>query len=173
MRAIRPFLIALGALTVTLACESPTGVPQAPVLTPGPQLLVIPLVGCSALPPQSVTRVIQPRGGSISFGPHKLVVPASALAKAVSITAELAAGAQGYNEVRLYPDGLKFHRPAHITISYANCDVSTVPQSVLSNLKVVYIRNGQIVEYVPTVTNLVARTVTGSITHFSNYAIAW
>jgi hypothetical protein len=179
MKSVRPYLIALGALTLTLSCElSPTGVPQAPL--PGVPLVdpvaavVVAPVPCSTLPPTSVTKVIGSAGGSISFGPHKLVVPSGALAKAVSIKAVVPADAPGI-EVRLYPDGLTFRKTVYVTISYAHCDLSSIPNAewLLSNLKIVYVRNGVIVEYIPTVHNATARTLRGGITHFSNYAIAW
>jgi hypothetical protein len=170
-----PFLIALGALTVTLACEqpSPTGVPQPPP-PPPPNLSTVSGVGpCSALPATSVTKVIGPAGGSISFGPHKLVVPSGALATQVSIKAVIPANGNGYNEVRLYPDGLAFRTTVSLRISYANCGLTPAQEAWLPYLKVVYLVNGTIVEYVPTVANLTAKTVTGALKHFSNYAVAW
>lgn len=182
MTAVRPFLVAVGALTLTLSCELPsTGVPEP--LRPGVPLVdpvmataeVVPLVPCSALAPTSVTKVIGSGGGTITFGPHTLVVPSGALSRAVSIKAVVPSDNEGYNQVRLYPDGLKFRKTVHVTISYAHCDLSMVPNadSLLSNLKVVYMRDGMVVEYIPTVHSAVARTLTGGITHFSNYAIAW
>jgi hypothetical protein len=170
-----PFLIALGALAVTLACEqpSPTGVPQPPQ-PPAPTLSTVSTVGpCSTLPPQSVTKLIGPAGGTINIGPHKLVVPSGALATSVSIKLVLPAVGNGYNEVRLYPDGLTFRTTVYLTISYANCGLTPQQEAWLPYLKVVYVVNGTIVEYVPTVANLTANTVKGSIRHFSNYAVAW
>src|SRR2546427_13065070 len=81
MKAVRPFAVALSVVAVGFACErSPVGVPQPPAPTTD-------LVSCSELPYESVTQVIGPEGGTISFGPHTLVIPAGALAPSGSLTA--------------------------------------------------------------------------------------
>ncbi len=177
MKAVRRFAIPLTALAVAFACDpSPTGVSQSPASnakltaasTAGTGGLVF--MPCDPLASTSVTQVIGRAGGSIRVGPHTLRVPQGALANAVSITAELD-GDDGYNKIRFYPHGLKFRTPASLTMSYANCDVGD--GSLLPYLQIVYKHADQIVEYEPSVADLAGRTVTGEITHFSNYAVAW
>jgi hypothetical protein len=178
MKPVRPYLIAVGVLAVAFACDrSPTGVSQSPAPTAmltaahGPGKQGIAFMPCDSLPPEAVTRVIGRAGGSIKVGPHTLRVPQGALAHAVAITAEVPDENTGYNELRFSPHGLQFHTPASLTMSYANCEVSD--SSRLSYLQIVYKHVGKIVEYEPSVHNLAAQTVTGEISHFSNFAIAW
>jgi hypothetical protein len=56
-------------------------------------------------------------------------------------------------------------------MSFANCD--TGDGSRLSSVQIVYTHHKKIVESEPSVHDLELQTVTGEITHFSNYAIAW
>ena len=177
MKAVRRFAIPLTALAVAFGCDrSPTGVSQSPASNAklgaargagSGGLVAMP---CAPLASASVTRVIGRAGGSMRVGPHTLRVPQGALAKAVSITAELD-GDDGYNKVRFYPHGLKFRTPASLTMSYANCDIGD--GSRLAYVQIVYRHGDQIVEYEPSIADLAGRTVTGEITHFSNYAVAW
>jgi len=191
MKRVQPCLIALGVLALALACErSPTaapgsvpspsfsGRPPQPPAGKGEEppgrpnsLHRIRLMPCSELAPARATERIGPAGGTISVGPHELRVPSGALAKAVLITAELRDEAGRYNAVRFYPHGLTFQAPAYLTMSFANCD--TGDGSRLSYVQIVYTHHKKIVESEPSVHDLGAQTVTGAITHFSNYAIAW
>lgn len=191
MKPLRPSPIALGALALALACDrSPTAVPGS---VPSPSFSARPpqpparkgaepngrpnslhrldLMHCSELSPAWATALIGPAGGTLSVGPHTLRVPTGALAEAVLIVAELKHEDDGYNAVRFHPHGLKFQAPAYLTMSYANCD--TGDGSRLSSVQVVYTRDKKIVEAEPSVLDPEMQTVTGAITHFSNYAIAW
>jgi hypothetical protein len=191
MKPFRPSLIALGALALALACDrSPTGVPGS---VPSPSFSGRPpqpparkgeepngrpnsqhrirLMRCSELPPARARQVIGPAGGTISVGPHELRVPSGALAKAVLITAELRDEDHGYNAVRFHPHGLTFQAPAYLTMSYANCH--TGDGSRLAYVQIVYTHGKKILESEPSVADLEMQTVTGEITHFSNYAVAW
>ncbi len=177
MKAVRRFAIPLTVLAVTFACDrSPTGVSQSPAsnakLTAGRAAGSGGLVSmpCDPLASASVTQVIGRAGGSMRVGPHTLRVLQGALVHAVSITAELD-GDDGSNKVRFYPHGLKFRTPAYLTMSYANCDIGD--GSRLAYVQIVYRHGDQIVEYEPSVADLAGWTVTGEITHFSNYAVAW
>jgi hypothetical protein len=191
MKLVQPSLIALGVLAVALACErSPTDVPESlpspsfsarpPQPPPGQgeepegqpnSLHRIELMKCSALDPAWGVQVIGPAGGSISVGPHSLRIPQGALATVEWIVAETVRGNDGYNTIRFYPHGLKFRTPAYLTMSYANCDAGDA--SRLQYVQVVYMRGDKIVESEPSVRDLEVQTVTGEITHFSNYAVAW
>lgn len=79
MTAVRPFVIALVALTVGSACDrSPTGLPEPPA--PNSPLVSSSssptgLLSCSALPDKSVTPLIGLAGGAISIGPRCVDAP--------------------------------------------------------------------------------------------------
>src|SRR5438309_11781 len=138
LTAVRRFVIALAVLTVGSACDrSPTEPPQPAALSAsrigsiersGKPRHATNLVPCSALPDQSVTDTIGPKGGSITVGPHVLFIPAGALKRRVSITASLHFRPRGLtgktglqvNAVRFKPK-LKFQAPAYLVRSYANC----------------------------------------------------
>ena len=81
------------------------------------------LLGCTPLPYARTEQTVGPAGGTILVGPHRLVIPAGALAAPVLITAE--APADSVNSVRLLPHGLTFApgKPARLTLSYANCSL--------------------------------------------------
>jgi hypothetical protein len=183
-----PFLIALSALAVTFGCESPIGVPRAPRSTP----LTTPsgLLSCMELPYASVTQVIGPAGGTISIGPHTLLIPVGALAKSVSITAVIDTGwgrrtllvkppqgrkpkegFVGVNTVRFQPK-LTFQTPASLTMNYANCDLGD-PGSLLPAIVYTSPVLDVILENEPAVDDPSAQTLTAQIDHFSNYAVAW
>ncbi len=177
MNTVRPYLLAVSALAVGFACDrSPAGVSQSSAsnakLTAASAAGTggVVLMPCGTLAATSVTQVIGRAGGSIKVGPHTLRVPQGALTRAVAITADLD-GDEGYNQVRLYPHGLQFRTPASLTMSYANCDVGD--GSRLPYLQIVYKHASQIVESEPSVHDLAQQTVTGEISHFSNFAIAW
>lgn len=168
MKAVRPFVIALTALAVGFACERSPVEPPEPL---GPNLrpssTQIEPLPCSDLPYDSVTQAIGPSGGHISIGPHTLRIPKGALGKStVSITAVLPTGT-GTNLVRFEPDGLGFRTSVYLRMSYANCQ-----QAQRSKL-VAFMDNGKIVEKRPSVDDPASQGVTGELSHFSNYAVAW
>jgi hypothetical protein len=198
MSAIRSALVILAASAVAFGCgRSPTAPPQ--LSTPNQPRFSsaiqpttgIGLLACSNLPDEAVTQVIGPDGGSLRVGPHTLVIPAGALDRTVTITAEIDGGLEpksllvklptkgnpkkdfvAVNAVRFKPK-LKFETPAFLTMSYANCDVaslgSVAPTVVYTNpvLNVILEREASIAS------DLGLRTVTVRIGHFSNYAVAW
>src|SRR2546422_6619599 len=190
LTAVRRFVIALAVLTVGSACDrSPTEPPQPAALSasrigsierPRKPRHATDLVPCSALPDQSVTEVIGPEGGSITVGPHVLFIPAGALKRRVSITAQLHFRPRGLtgktglpvNAVRFKPK-LKFQTPAYLVMSYANCDpaylTSLLPkQIVYANAALNIILEDEASDDYPD-----AMIVTARIDHFSNYAVAW
>ncbi len=105
--------------------------------------------------------------GTISLGDGTVfAVPAGALSSNVSITVhELSGTAMA---VEFAPAGLRFAVPAKLTLSYAQC---LVPP--LLPARVVYVQGGVITETEPSLANLLFRTVTGNISHFSSYAVAY
>jgi hypothetical protein len=172
-RSLIPLALLASATAAALSCRdaSPTSVPQSPALNPsllGSSNTSSRLLSCSDLPYQSVTQVIGPAGGTIRIGPHKLLVPAGALASSVSITAVLPTGTR-VNAVRLKPNGLRFKTPVFLTLSYANCTQSPLAKQVAYTDDYYW----AIYAFQFSVDNPWARTVMGMLDHFSNYAVAW
>jgi hypothetical protein len=124
------------------------------------------LLSCSPQPYASVTKVVGTAGGTIVVGTHRLVIPAGALTKSYTIRAEQVQNR--VNSVRFSPEGLKFAKPAKLTLSYANCSPLLLLKRVVYTDELL-----RILELIPSVDNLKTRTVTGDIRHFSRYAVAW
>lgn len=126
------------------------------------------LVSCSPQPFDSVTVVIGPAGGVLQVGAHSFTVPQGALDSNVAITAVTPTGNQ--NIVRFQPEGLVFNKKASLTMSYANCNLLAflLPKRIAHTNAVL-----DILEYLSSTDNLLARRVTGKLRHFSDYAVAW
>jgi len=74
------------------------------------------------------------------------------------------------NRIQFQPEGLVFQRSAALTMSYANCNLL----GKLLPKRIVYTDDAlNILSYLLSLDNLFAKTVTGKLNHFSNYAIAW
>lgn len=126
------------------------------------------LLTCSPLPSDSTSQMIGPDGGTLSVGPHTLTVPAGALTAPTLITAVL--DGDSVNAVRFSPEGLVFLQPSSLTMSYANCGLlgTFIPK------RIVYTTDDfQILEILPSLDDVLTKTVTGQVSHFSQYAIAW
>jgi hypothetical protein len=170
-------LAALGFVSCT-GEDGPTGVradvTPSPLLGSGNGLLGTPLgsglLACDSLPYASDSLTIGPAGGTLVLGPHTLTVPAGALAEPVLITGEAPAGT--VNSVRLFPEGLHFApgRPARLTLSYANCPLTgrLLPKRIAYTTDLL-----QILSYVLSLDDLFHQKVSGSLDHFSRYAVAW
>jgi hypothetical protein len=124
------------------------------------------LLSCSTQPYVSVTKVVGTAGGTIVVGTHKLVIPAGALTKSYTIRAEQVQAR--VNSVRFSPEGLKFAKPAKLTLSYGNCSPLLLLKRVVYTDELL-----RILELIPSIDNLTSKTVTGDIRHFSRYAVAW
>lgn len=124
------------------------------------------LLSCSPQPYASRTQVVGKNGGTIVVGTHKLVIPAGALSKNYNIRAEQVT--HRVNSVRFSPEGLKFAKPAKLTLSYSNCSPLMLLKRVVYTDELL-----RILELIPSVDNLRTKTVTGDIRHFSRYAVAW
>ena len=123
------------------------------------------LLSCSEQPYAVVTKVVGPAGGTIVIGTHKLVIPSGALARNYTIRAEQVPNR--VNSVRFAPEGLRFAKPAKLTLSYSNCSPLPLNRVVYTDELL------RILELIPSADNLQTRSVTGDIRHFSRYAVAW
>jgi hypothetical protein len=124
------------------------------------------LLSCSPQSYVAVTKVVGPDGGTIVVGTHKLVIPPGALSRNYTIRAEQVR--HPVNSVRFSPEGLRFAKPARLTMSYANCSPLLLLKRVVYTDEVL-----SILELIPSLDNLQTGTVTGEIRHFSRYAVAW
>jgi len=169
-RFLRHMLVG-AALVAVVSCErsSPLGVdskaPNAGLLGLAPS---VGLLRCSPLAADSVTQTIGPDGGTLSVGTNRLTIPAGALAAPVTITA--IAPSDTVNQVRFFPEGLTFASPALLTMSYANCGLlyGLVPKQIAYTTD-----DLSILALLPSIDDLWRQRVTGSLQHFSTYAIAW
>lgn len=168
-----PALVLAGALSLascTSTADGPTGVgdeaPSALLGTP----IGNGLLACDPLPYASASATIGSEGGTLVVGPHRLIIPAGALAEPVVITAEAPVGT--VNSVQLQPEGLQFARgrPARLTLSYANCPLlgRLLPKRIAYTTDLL-----EILSYVLSVDDLLGKKVTGALEHFSRYAVAW
>lgn len=174
MRRARQFLSALLGAAVGLAgCGRESGIPlepSAPSFLLGVNLggLNALLLSCSPLPYAKSTVTLGTAGGSVSVGPHTLVVPAGALSGPVTISAEIIS--ENVNSVRFSPEGLQFQKAAALTMSYSNCS----GLGMLLPKKVAYTNELlTILELLQSVDLAGQKKVTGQLNHFSRYAVAY
>lgn len=168
-----PALLA-GAMVLGSCDRSPLA-PVAPAAQPVPDVRsdwfgsgLLHLLTCSPLPYDSTSQVIGPGGGTLTVGPHTFTVPAGALAAPTLITAVV--DPDSVNAIRFSPQGLVFQQPTQLVMSYANCGLL----GLLVPKRIAYtIDDLQILEILPSLDNVFNRTVTGQVSHFSQYAIAW
>ena len=175
MKAARCLVAALVvcALVFSSGCgdRTPTA-PQPPAPSAdliGSLLAATGLLKCSNLPYAATTQRIGIGGGTLSVGPHTLVVPPGALAQSTTITMILPTGL-GVNAVQFQPAGLRFRVPAALTMSYANCSLlgRLLPKRIAYTTD-----NLQILYYLLSLDNLLGKNVTGQVNHFSTYVVAW
>jgi hypothetical protein len=175
MKAARLLVVVLLVCTLGLssACSdrTPTA-PQPPAPSAdliGSLLHATGLLSCSNLPYDSTTKTVGIAGGSLSVGPHTLLIPPGALLRPTTITMILPTGL-GVNAVKFKPAGLQFLAPAALKMSYANCSLlgKLLPKRIAYTTD-----NLQILYYLLSLDNLFSKYVTGKLNHFSDYAIAW
>lgn len=131
--------------------------------------LVGSLLTCSPLPADADSARIGPNGGTLQMGPHSLVIPRGALTSTIWIKGEVVS--DDVNSIRFSPEGLRFAKPAALVMSYRNCSLTG---GLLTPKRIAYTReNLNIIEWVPSVDNILNRTVTGRLDHFSRYAVGW
>ena len=174
MKARRLLIAPVLLLVVALACTDriPTSVPAAPAPDAsliGGLLGATGLLKCSSLPYASQTRTIGPLGGTISAGPHTLVIPPGALTSPTAITMTAPTGL-GVNADKFQPADLRFVTPAALTISYSNCSLlgKILPKRIAYTDD-----NLSIISYLLSLDNLFSKNVTGKVNHFSAYVVAW
>ena len=158
---------ALAAVVTVAACtaDRPTAPQTAPLLSGGDPTG---LLWCSPLAADSAAVQVGAAGGVVTVGPHRLEIPAGALDTAVVITARIVPDT--VNRVDFGPDGLEFSRPVWLRMSYANCNLlgSLLPKRIALTSDALVI-----LEYLPSVDSFSQQVVTGKVTHFSTYAVAW
>ena len=184
MKAFR-LLAALFVVTVAGSCTGDIATaPQTPVVqSPAPEInpdligdllgtttrLVGSLLTCQAQPFQAGQAWIGPNGGTLRLGENSLVVPRGALSRTVLIRAEMPT--DPVSSVRFSPEGLEFNKPVLLTLDYDHCNLIA---GLLTPKRIAYTNERlRILEFVPTVDNILARRVTGQLDHFSRYAVAW
>ena len=127
------------------------------------------LLQCSALPYARTTRTIGKEGGTISAGPHTLVIPPAALSQPTAITMTVPTGLS-VNAVEFWPEGLQFQRPVALQMSYSNCNLL----GILLPKRIAYVDDDfNVLEYLLSLDNLWAKRVTAKVDHFSDYVVAW
>lgn len=124
------------------------------------------LLACSVTQSYSSSAKIGSDGGTLTVGPHTLVVPKGALSSTVKITATAPTG--NIVQVHFEPEGLHFAKPATLSLSYAQCGLQLLPP-----LYIAYIDDNQsILEILSSSINLLNQSIAGKVSHFSNYALA-
>jgi hypothetical protein len=124
------------------------------------------LLLCSPQPYDSDTEVVGPEGGMLNVGSHRLVIPRGALSSPVKITGEQVSGKT--NSVRFSPEGLRFERPAILTMTYNNCAL------VLVQKRIVYTDEQlKVLEVLRSLDLFRGKTISAPIDHFSRYAVAY
>ena len=177
MKAVRALAALVLVCLISPSCGEPTsprtstssGFHQPDASLIGSLVAPTGLLQCSALPYAQTTRTIGSAGGTISAGPHTLVIPAGALSQPTAITMTVPTGL-GVNAVEFAPEGLQFQRPVTLQMSYSNC-------SLLGNLlpkRIAYVDGDlNVLEYLLSLDNLFAKRVTAKVDHFSDYVVAW
>jgi len=173
------FVSALSVVSCSSGDDGPSGLPseQTPAALLGSSGggllgtgLGSGLLACTPLPYAETRQSVGPAGGTLLVGPHQLTIPAGALPADVLITAEAPVGS--VNSVRLTPEGLTFAagKPATLTLSYANCPLlgQLLPKRIAYTTDLL-----AILSYVVSLDDLIAKRVTGTLAHFSRYAVAW
>lgn len=124
------------------------------------------LVYCEALPYAAAVQIVGPNGGEVEFGPHKLSIPPRALNGYTVVTAE--APVSEAVEATFSPHGLTFERQVLLSLSYAHCNR---PASLQESI--VYVLDGEIVDWLPSADRDGDATVDAWIDHFSGYHVAF
>ncbi len=179
MKAVRALAVLIVICLFAPSCGEPPSSPGAPAAPPAamPGLQAhhdrtrrpAGLLRCEDLPYATSTRTIGRDGGSIRVGPHVLTIPAGALDAPTRITMTAPRG-RGVNEVSFEPEGLRFDRPASLTMSYANCNSRRrdVPKRIAYTDDDLDIRY-----YLASSDNSYSKKVTAKLDHFSRYVIAF
>ncbi len=173
MRRPQFFLNTILGVVIAAGCSNAPSEPttEAPNLSLLGTVKGLLFANCPNAPKFDVRQNIGINGGTLNMGPHTLVIPAGALSRTVEIRAKTSNSGPGKgNGIEFAPEGLHFNRPVALTISTANC----TGLGLLNLPLIVYTDNLlNILELQPSIPNLFERNVTGIITHFSRYAVAY
>lgn len=171
---IRTWFLGFALLLLLGGCNpehSPTGIgedPAPPDLLLGRLLEPTGLLSCSPVPVTAASATIGRDGGVLAIGPHKLVIPRNALSETLTITARTVPGP--VRAVEFEPHGLEFRHSASLTLSYSGCNTL----GLLLPKRIAYVSSAfDILEYLVSLDDLMAKRVTGRLKHFSQYAVAW
>ena len=176
---IRPLLGLILGLSVAVSCTTGDFEPTGPSTASSgqssalfskagliPQGAADVLLACTPQEYLVRSEVVGRKGGEVKVGKHVLRIPAGALSQDVRIVAEQISGS--VNSVRFSPEGLKFARPAELTMSYDNCFSTATPK------RIVYTTDQlNILEQLRSDDRAQSKTVTSPIEHFSRYAVAY
>lgn len=124
------------------------------------------LLSCEEQKYDVTEKTVGPSGGLIKVGKHVLKIPEGALSHKVRIKAEQMPGST--NSVRFSPQGLRFEKPAALTIDYKNCENIEVPKTIVYTTE-----DLDILEVLESFDLLKKRSITAPIDHFSRYAVAY
>ena len=170
------FILSLLASAAMLgSCDRAPLAPAVPAAQPAPGVRsdwfgwgINLLLKCSPQPFDSASQTIGPDGGTLTLGSNTLMVPPGALDTPTTISGVVQP--DSVNAVRFAPQGLVFQQPAQLVMSYANCGLlgSLIPKRIAYTTDDFFI-----LQIIPSLDNVLNRTVTGQVSHFSQYAIAW
>ena len=173
MKAVRILAVLLAACLVATSCREQPAAPSAPAPQAdlvGSLLQPTGLLKCSVLSADSDTETIGIAGGTLTAGPHTLVIPSGALKQPTKITMSIRTDRGEVNAVHFEPEGLRFERSASLTMSYSNCDLL----GKLLPKRIAYADDAlSIISYLLSFDNLWGKRVTGKLDHFSDYVVAW
>ena len=172
--------VVLGLVTALMvgagctASDTAVGPSSSPVESPdlllggavGSVLSVTDLLTCQSLPYATTTRAMGPEGGVVSVGQYSLMIPAGALKSTVQIRAEQVSGKA--NSVRFSPEGLRFARPATLTMGYQNCSLVLLPKRIVYTNELL-----KVLDILRSEDAFRGKAVTAPIDHFSRYAVAY
>ncbi len=170
MRSRKPFFNTILGVVVAAGCSDVTSAPEprnAPIQTA--QVANLSAGNCASPTKVNASAVIGKNGGVLEIGPHRLEIPKGALTSTVTITAKTGDKNLG-NAVKFGPEGLRFRTYAVLTMNMSNCTGwgwYKVPQIVYTDELL------RILEVQPSDPDFQSKTVTGYLTHFSRYAVAY
>ena len=164
MRNPRFFLNSmLGVVIAAAACSNEQVAPSfdlAKAVKP-PKVAV-----CDPLKPVTTSALFGPAGGTLKVGPHRLVIPAGALADTVTISGSISGAA--VDAIQFAPEGLHFNVGATLTMGTESCKTLDQPTTVI-----VYTDDALNILETIAVSASTSKTVSGTLWHFSQYAVAY
>lgn len=122
---------------------------------------------CKAQPHALASGWIGPKGGILKAGKNLFKVPPNALKAPVFITMETTT--ENFNHVVLRPEGLVFNKQylPHLVMSYQDCQLAPGTQP-----NVAYVNSAlDVVEVTPSFNDPANQTVSGRLSHFSDYVL--